>query len=346
MNSKLIITVAAVCLVPFSAIAADFVPLVGIPGVTDGPQDFNAYINALYTLSISVAALIAVLKIIVAGAKYMLDDTGVGSKSAAKEDIRNALVGLLIIISAVVILDTVNTDLTNMQIFDAEDTIAIDDTPIADISLVDALCNAEGGCGSKSCNLTTGGWTNLGLPVDMLEIDPISGKEKVTCQTRCAYIEGVWGEATFGDRFNGGRCWYNNNTLREKIDEVLQALIDTHCPAGDTSCNASMCDVYGDGGAINLTSCEEYCLDDDKGNGLFFDEATEACVFATNAAIGQVLDCEEIEEAGLCVDSVCVGPTTVYSCTAAKNTCLTSGGKAVEIYPKGVTKISCEASAF
>jgi len=106
---------------------AEFQPLVGIPGVTDQTGGgFGPYLNALYYLAISIAALIAVLKIIVAGAKYMLSGTNISSTQSAKSDIRGALIGLLIIIGAVVILNTINTDLTTMSALDDMSTLALD----------------------------------------------------------------------------------------------------------------------------------------------------------------------------------------------------------------------------
>ncbi|MFN3693258.1 MAG: hypothetical protein ACK4SL_04170 [Candidatus Paceibacteria bacterium] len=91
-----------------------YVPLVGIPGLTGQPR-FDDYIDALYALAISVAALIAVIQIVIGGAQYMMDDL-ITSKSAAKERIKNALIGLLIIIAAALILTTINSDLTRLEI--------------------------------------------------------------------------------------------------------------------------------------------------------------------------------------------------------------------------------------
>ncbi len=97
--------------------------LIFVPGITfaqrylvDLPIDtkgsFNEYINLLYKMSISIAALLAVVKIIIAGAKYMLSDI-VTTKGEAKKDIRGALLGLLLIIGAVIILNTINPALTD-----------------------------------------------------------------------------------------------------------------------------------------------------------------------------------------------------------------------------------------
>lgn len=98
-----------------TVIFAQYTPLVGIPGI-DPSSDFGAYINALYKLSIALAALLAVIKIIVAGVKWMLTDL-ISGKEDARKDIEGALLGLLIIIAAVVILETINPNLTKTTVF-------------------------------------------------------------------------------------------------------------------------------------------------------------------------------------------------------------------------------------
>ncbi len=117
MKYNTIITILLLTLLtPLSVFAADYVPLVGIPGLSGGAdQNFGEYINALYRLMISIGALIAVVKIVGAGAKYMLSDI-VTSKSQAIKDIRGAVLGLLIVIGAVVILNTINADIVNTSL--------------------------------------------------------------------------------------------------------------------------------------------------------------------------------------------------------------------------------------
>lgn len=117
MNSKTIqhVLLLSFLLLPVVSLA-QFKPLVGIPGISDPSTDINSYINILYALSISIAALLAVIKIIVAGVKYMLSDV-VTSKSEAKSDIQGALIGLLVVISAVLILNIINPQLTQTTLF-------------------------------------------------------------------------------------------------------------------------------------------------------------------------------------------------------------------------------------
>ncbi len=117
MNSKTIQQVLFLSLLLLPVVSlAQFQPLVGIPGLSNPSTDINSYINILYALSISIAALLAVIKIIVAGVKYMLSDV-VTSKSEAKSDIQGALIGLLVVISAVLILNIINPQLTQTTLF-------------------------------------------------------------------------------------------------------------------------------------------------------------------------------------------------------------------------------------
>lgn len=133
---------------------ADFTPLIGIPGIQE-TGDINSYVNALYGLAISIAALIAVVKIVLAGAKYMMDDI-VTHKSEAKEDIKNSLIGLLIIIGAWIILATVNSDLTNLSLNTER---AFTDQSVPALTNVDefinfcADINRTGGCSKYSCQV-------------------------------------------------------------------------------------------------------------------------------------------------------------------------------------------------
>jgi hypothetical protein len=94
-------------------------PMVLIPGVTDiAAQEGGAvlvqYVNALYGLAIVVAGMIAVIKLVLAGAKYMMSDSFT-SKGQAIEDIKGALLGILIILTAFLILATINPRLTGID---------------------------------------------------------------------------------------------------------------------------------------------------------------------------------------------------------------------------------------
>ncbi len=80
--------------------------LPGNIGNLDG-ANLSTLLTSLYMLSIGIAALLAVFKIIIAGAKFMLTDA-IPSRGSAKKDIEGALLGLILIISAVLILNVIN----------------------------------------------------------------------------------------------------------------------------------------------------------------------------------------------------------------------------------------------
>ncbi len=110
--------------------ASNFVPLVGLPYIQDAsPTHFGDYVTALYYAAISIGALLAVIKIIFAGIKYMLTDV-VTTKSDAKKDIYGALIGLLIIVSAVLILQTINPRLLEINLFTNAPVLGVDIEPI------------------------------------------------------------------------------------------------------------------------------------------------------------------------------------------------------------------------
>ncbi len=133
MNYKLLSIVSfAVFTLPLWAWAqGTYTPLVGIPGLAEPGMKFGDYINALYALSISVAALLAVIKIIIAGVKYMLSDV-VTSKSDAIKDIQGAVFGLAIVISAVLFLTVINPKITSTEIF--IDPVPVDANPPLPVS--------------------------------------------------------------------------------------------------------------------------------------------------------------------------------------------------------------------
>lgn len=90
-------------------------PLVDIlPGSND-PLSFEQYINFLYGASISIAALLAVVKIIIAGTKYMVSDV-IPAKGDALADIQGAILGLLLILGAVIILEFINPQLISRNV--------------------------------------------------------------------------------------------------------------------------------------------------------------------------------------------------------------------------------------
>jgi hypothetical protein len=154
---------------PVAAFAQDDNNLVNLPIGETG--DFNDYINAVYLMFISIAALIAVVKIIIAGVKYMFSDI-VTQKSDAKNDIKGALLGLLVVLSAVVILTIINPDLTtfdpDITRNEARDQVTNQPSLTAsDVQTVKEFCAAnDGACATSPCRRLGTSWSPIGFAVN------------------------------------------------------------------------------------------------------------------------------------------------------------------------------------
>ena len=230
MKPKITSLVIVVCVVilPSIAVAQTFVPLVGIPGVDANNPVLGTYINAIYRLSISLAALLAVIKIVAAGAKYMLSDI-VTNKSAAKEDIKGALIGLLIVISAVLILTTVNSDLTKTDLLVTPVILAPPTIPLP--TELDIMCGPEGDkCTRFSCSNSDGFWWStydyvIGAPI---------------CATQCAYYDGNWIENP--TITTTGVCVYPNDSavLIADMKAFIMEKFGSSC-VGDFGCTVDIC---------------------------------------------------------------------------------------------------------
>jgi len=111
-------------MLPGVASAVEIKTFQQIPFIS-GDLSTEAYINALYNGAIALGAMAAVIMIIWAGTEYMLSDL-VTSKSAAKDRIKNALLGLLIILVAATLLETINPTLLNLNVIGKGEPVHIE----------------------------------------------------------------------------------------------------------------------------------------------------------------------------------------------------------------------------
>ena len=108
-----------------------YVPMVGVPGLANvSNYTTEMYIDALYKLAITVGGILAVIQIIFGGVMYMFDGS-ITRKKDGKDKIKGALFGLLIILGAVLLLQTINPDLLNLKIFNNAPSIqSIKEAPL------------------------------------------------------------------------------------------------------------------------------------------------------------------------------------------------------------------------
>lgn len=90
---------------------------IALPGVSAEEAkdvDLAQYVSYFYTFGISLVAILAVGGLAIGGFLYMLSDT-ISSKEEAKKYIWSALSSLVLLLSAYLILNTINPDLVSLQ---------------------------------------------------------------------------------------------------------------------------------------------------------------------------------------------------------------------------------------
>lgn len=95
-----------------------FTSLTQLPGI---PEVSNAaslpdFFNNLYRLCIGAAAVIAVLQIMRAGIKFMTKGGSVSANSEAKDMIRNAVIGLILVLSPAIVFGIINPRILNLEL--------------------------------------------------------------------------------------------------------------------------------------------------------------------------------------------------------------------------------------
>lgn len=91
--------------------------LTTIPGATEAGKVANPtdVIKRIYSISIGIAAILAVIMIIWGGIQYATTEAMSG-KSDAKDHIQSAFLGLLILVGSYLILKTINSQLVNINL--------------------------------------------------------------------------------------------------------------------------------------------------------------------------------------------------------------------------------------
>jgi hypothetical protein len=95
-----------------------FVPLAPIPGLTDiqpANGGLATFLNNLYKYLIGLAAVLAVLEIIYGGLQYSAQDS-ISKKEDGKERIQQAILGLVLVLSPVLVFSIINPSILNLSL--------------------------------------------------------------------------------------------------------------------------------------------------------------------------------------------------------------------------------------
>ena len=230
-----------------------FVPLVGIP-FADTAQitSLGQYANSIYKVAIIVAALLAVLKIIIAGVQYTLSDI-VTDKTKARNSIRGAILGLLIVIGAALILQTINPSITNLNALNLQG-LQIDlqsQQENTNQSNRDQTCQNVGGNTMADCSVISCqtfdtmsssqyiGWLGTLLGIIVSPVDYTINR--TSCGTRCLFLGGEVTNELSSFSTASGECIYPNN-----LDQARENL-------RNASASSTVTTVQNNGGSVEFS---------------------------------------------------------------------------------------------
>ena len=100
--------------------AQGFVPLAGIPGLTEGGAADSAnladFFNNLYKYLIGLSAVLAVIEIIWGGIEVATNQDDVSKMMDSKGKIYNAIFGLVLVLSPVLVFSIINPRILNLSL--------------------------------------------------------------------------------------------------------------------------------------------------------------------------------------------------------------------------------------
>jgi hypothetical protein len=105
-------------LMSMSAFAIEYKALTTIPGVSERDKNIKnpaELVTGVYNAAIGIGAILAVIMIIIGGMKYTTSEA-INTKTGAKEQIQDALLGLVLLLGSFLILKTINKDLVNLAV--------------------------------------------------------------------------------------------------------------------------------------------------------------------------------------------------------------------------------------
>lgn len=113
--------VAAQSSSPSSSSGTEFTPEVPIPGLFQGSQTIDnnlaaRYIRAIYVYFIWIVGILATIMVIFGGIKWIGAAGNPGQINDARETVNNAIIGIIIALTSVVLLNIINPDFVNFSL--------------------------------------------------------------------------------------------------------------------------------------------------------------------------------------------------------------------------------------
>ncbi len=149
----LLIVVGILSLHPTVAAAVTLTPtgfITACSASTTGTASLAACIKGIYTLSLGLGALLALLMIVLAGYRYMTAQGNSQQVENAKDSFTSAFIGLIIIFVAFILLFLINPDLTSFS------DLPIPPIPAQPVSTATSTSPGGGGGAGAACTPAAG----------------------------------------------------------------------------------------------------------------------------------------------------------------------------------------------
>ncbi len=95
----------------------NFVSISGFPAFnSSGASSLSIFINTLYTYLIGIAVVLTIVEIVWGGFLWMGSGASVTSKEAGKKKIEQAIIGLILVLSPVIIFNIINPQVLSLKL--------------------------------------------------------------------------------------------------------------------------------------------------------------------------------------------------------------------------------------
>lgn len=161
--------------------AQEFVPLAEIPGLTKGvvanSEGLAMFFNNLYKYLIGFAAMLAIIEIIWGGLEISTKDS-VSKQSDGRERITQAIFGLILVLSPVLVFSIINPSILNLSLNLRPINLAVPPTTVPSSG---GTCDPTTNTNNATCRqqLADSCTSSGGVPTQTY--DPVSGKTTVKC---------------------------------------------------------------------------------------------------------------------------------------------------------------------
>ena len=135
-----------------TASGGSYTPIEDVPGFEGQTQAFPQYVRSIYILSMWLAGISALLMITVGGFWYMTSAGNTSRTGKAKGIITDAIIGLVLMLTAWLILNTINPDLTSITLSGAGGVSSVTSSGGGSAS-TPATSGTQGNCGGMTTNV-------------------------------------------------------------------------------------------------------------------------------------------------------------------------------------------------